>query len=142
MNQVVMNFFGPFLPVKQTSKRPGAPRRLSEAHLWMSLLLCVLQGMSNFQQWRRLVCSQAVGDFRPVQLTDDALIKRLAQAGVQQTQQLFEQISCWVEQRFGQVWRTFLAPFASEVLALVECTFDQIYRQLRPMRAFAKVDDR
>jgi len=108
----------------------------------MSLLLCVLQGMSNFQQWRRLVCSQAVGDFRPVQLTDDALIKRLAQAGVQQTQQLFEQISCWVEQRFGQVWSTLLAPFASAVLALDECTFDQIYRHLRPMRAFAKGDER
>ncbi len=141
LSQAVMHFFEPQLPVAQAGKRPGAPRRISQTHLWMSLLLCVLQGMSNFQQWRRLVCTQVVGGRPPIHLTDDALIKRLEQAGVQEISQLFEQVSGWIEQRFGHLWSTMLAPFASEILAIDECTLDRIYRHLRPLRALANGDE-
>jgi hypothetical protein len=141
LGQAVMYFFGPQLPVAQAGKGPGAPRRISQTHLWMSLLLCVLQGMSNFQQWRRLVCTQVVGGWQPIHLTDDALIKRLEQAGVQEIQQLFEQVSGWIEERFGHVWSMLLAPFASEILAIDECTLDRIYRHLRPLRALANGDE-
>ena len=141
LGQAVMYFFGPQLPMAQAGKRPGAPRRISQTHLWMSLLLCVLQGMSNFQQWRRLVCTQVVGGCQPIHLTDDALIKRLEQAGVQEIQQLFEQVSGWIEERFGHVWSTLLAPFASEILAIDECTLDRRYRHLRPLRALANGDE-
>src|SRR5437899_329382 len=101
LSQAVIHFFGPQLPFAQVGKRPGAPQRINQTHLWMSLLLCVLQGMRNFQQWRRLVCMQGVGGWQPVQLTDDALTKRLEQAGVQEARQLFEQVSGWIEERFG-----------------------------------------
>jgi len=62
-------------------KRRGRPMTIQWGHLWLGLLMSVLLGMNNYQQWWRRMCSQAIGSFAPVSVTDDALIKRLRTGG-------------------------------------------------------------
>lgn len=52
----------------------GRPQRVCWIHLWSSLLLCALQGMHSFADWRRLVGLQQIGPFAPVWLTRNGFI--------------------------------------------------------------------
>ncbi len=83
------------LPLAQSqSKRgPGKPVTIQWPHLWLGLLLSVLLGMKNYQQWCRRMCSQPIGPFAPLAVTDDALIKRLKQAGIDPLLALLQSIS-------------------------------------------------
>src|SRR5437660_141520 len=81
----------------------GHPLEISWAHLWLSLLTCVFCGMQNYQQWWRLVRSEHVGPFAPVKLTDDALIKRLLQAGLEPLQQLLLAVSQQLAEQLAPV---------------------------------------
>ena len=56
--------------------RRGRPQQVCWTHLWSSLLLCTLQGMNSFADWRRLVGLQQIGPFAPVWLTRNGLVKR------------------------------------------------------------------
>jgi Transposase DDE domain len=115
----------------------GRPPTLSLSHLWFSLMLSVLLGRSSYQDlWRRLG-SQVLGPFRPVQLTDDAIIARLLKAGLEPLQQMFTQLSAVLARRLGPggAVPADLAPFASEIVALDETTWDQMQRHLPSQRA-------
>src|SRR5438105_1786706 len=96
-----------------TTRRPrGRPLEVSWVHLWMGLLTCALQGMKSYQDWWRLMCSQPVGSFAPVNVTDDALIKRLRQAGLEPLSQLLTTVAARLAPRLAALSATTLAPFA------------------------------
>jgi hypothetical protein len=130
----------PCSPEPEQPRRRGHPIMLTWPHLWLSLLLSVLLGMDNYQQgWRRL-CSEAIGPFLPVQLTDDALIKRLKQAGIEPLLSLFYAISQQLAQSLQAVSACQLAPFASRIVCIDETTWDAVQRHLKPLRALAAGD--
>ena len=52
----------------------GRPQQVSGTQLWSSLLLCALQGMHSFADWRRLLGLQPIGPFAPVWLTRNGLV--------------------------------------------------------------------
>ncbi len=127
----------------RSQRRPrGRPRELCESHLWLSLLLSLLGGMRSYQDWWRWLCSTAIGPFQPLALTDDALLKRLRQAGVEPVRQLFCLVSQGLAQSLAGHSSTALAPFASQILALDECTLDRLTRHLPLLRAVPAGDPR
>src|SRR5260370_8438176 len=60
-----------------TPRGRGRPQQVSGTQLWSSLLLCALQGMHSFADWRRLLGLQSIGPFAPLWLTRNGLVKRL-----------------------------------------------------------------
>jgi len=128
--------------VESHPHRRGRPRLLSQSHLWLSLLLCLLGGMHSYQDWWRWVRSRASGPFQPLALTDDALVKRLRQAGTEPVRQLFCRVSQALQESLKGVSSTELAPFASQILALDECTLDQLTRHLPLLRTLPAGDPR
>src|SRR5712692_9194433 len=81
-------------PPPPAGKRRGAPQKIRWPHLWLGLLYGVLTGMNSYQDWWRLLCTQAIGPFAPLaKISDDALVKRLGQAGLAPLQQLFDAFS-------------------------------------------------
>ncbi|HZT99089.1 MAG TPA: IS4 family transposase [Ktedonobacteraceae bacterium] len=133
------------LPLAQSqSKRgPGKPVTIQWPHLWLGLLLSVLLGMKNYQQWWRRMCSQPIGPFAPLAVTDDALIKRLKQAGIDPLlallQSISQQLACQLE---GLLAPCPLAPFASRIVAIDETTWDAVQRHLKPLRELSAGDVR
>lgn len=127
-----------------SSARPrrGRPLEVSWPHLWLGLLSCVLQGMHSYQDFWRLLCSEPIGDFAPVQVSDDALVKRLLQAGLEPLQQILTLLSQRLSQRLGPIVTTTLAPFASEIVALDETTLDAVARHLSWLRELPVGDPR
>jgi hypothetical protein len=127
--------------VAVVKKRPRArPRVIVEAHLWISLVVSVLLGMNSFQQlWRRM-CSQVLGPFQPIDVSDDALVKRLKQAGVAPLQQLVAQIWARLAEQLSHVSTTPLAPFATRILSVDESTWDAMQRHLASQRGLPDGD--
>src|SRR5260370_8686503 len=70
-----------------TPRGRGRPQQVSGTQLWSSLLLCALQGMHSFADWRRLLGLQSIGPFAPLWLTRTVLVKRLLQAALAPSQQ-------------------------------------------------------
>jgi hypothetical protein len=80
----------------------------------------VLFGMNSYQAlWRRM-CGHLVGPFLPIQVTDDAIVKRLRQAGLAPLQQLLSQVSRHLAKTLAPVVSTSLASFASRMVSLDE----------------------
>lgn len=124
-------------PPKAASKRRGAPQKVSWPHLWLGLLYGVLSGMNSYQAWWRLLCTQAIGPFAPLaKISDDALVKRLTQAGLAPLQQLFAALSQLLGQQLSALTTTPLAPFASAIVALDETTLEAVARHLKWWRQF------
>lgn len=127
----------------ESQRRPRRrPRVLSQSHLWLSLLLCLLSGRHSYQDWWRWLRSTAIGPFQPLALTDDALVKRVRQAGVEPVRQLFCLISQALAQSLVGYSSTSLAPFASQILAVDECTLDRLTRHLPLLRSVPAGDPR
>ncbi len=76
-----------------TARGRGRPQQVCWTQLWSSLLLCALQGMHSFADWRRLLGLQPIGPFAPVWLTRNGLVKRLLQAGLGPLQELWEAVN-------------------------------------------------
>ncbi len=76
LGQQLTQALGPVLSQEvEGQRRPrGRPRLLSESHLWLSLLLCVLSGMHSYQDWWRWLRSTPIGPFQPLALTDDETV--------------------------------------------------------------------
>lgn len=127
-------------PTPDKKRQRGRPQTLAWPHLWLSLLWSVLLGMDNYQQWWRRLCSEAIGGFAPVELTDDALIKRLKQAGIDPLLALFEVISQQLARQVESLFPCQLAPFASRIVCIDETTWDAVQRHLKPLRALANGD--
>lgn len=145
--QAHLPFFEPqvlaALPADPPRLKPGkrgSPQRLSWSHLWFQLIFGVLTGMDNYQDLRRKVAGEPLGPFACITITDDGIIKRLRQAGLAPLQELLAHLS----QRLGHLLASQcpcpLAPFASEIMALDETTWDAVQRHLPALRALPTGD--
>jgi hypothetical protein len=123
-----------------TSRRRGRPQQVGWTQLWSSLLLCTLQGMHSFADWRRLLGLQPVGPFAPVWLTRNGLVKRLLQAGLTPLQEMWEGINARLAQTAPQAVSTTLAAFATDILCLDETRLDAVGRYLKPLRTLSAHD--
>ena len=132
--------FGQSQQSESTPRRRGRPQQVSGTHLWSSLLLCALQGMHSFADWRRLLGLQSIGPFAPVWLTRNGLVKRLLQAGLVPLQELWEDINAQLASIGPQTVPTTLAPFATEIFCLDETRLDAVRRYLKPLRGFSAHD--
>lgn len=123
-----------------SSSRRGRPREVSETHLWFGLLHAALHGMTSYQDWWRRMCSEPIGSFALINLSDDALIKRLRQAGLEPLRALLHQTAAALAPRLAAVKAIDLAPFARQIMALDETTLDAVMRHLPSLRPLRKGD--
>jgi hypothetical protein len=118
-------------------KKRGRPREVQWAQIMLGLLVSILFGMSNYQHlWRRLR-GKRLGEFAPIQVGDDAIIKRLKQAGSAPFQEFLEQMG---SQPAEEGTALTLARFAPEIVAIDEMSGDQMRKQLKEQRALVKGD--
>jgi Transposase DDE domain len=116
------------------ASRRGRPPTLSLHHLALALLLGVLQGARHLSTiWRRLSL-EAIGPFAPVQVTYEAVRKRLLSRGVAALQQLFEHVTLGLAHLSQSPSACSLAPFASQIVALDESTLDRLRRLTDDLR--------
>jgi hypothetical protein len=127
-------------PARAKPGRRGAPQRLSWAQLWFRLIFGVLAGMRSYQDLQRSCADQPLGPFSPVQLTDDALIKRLKQAGLAPLQDLLAHLSSTLGRLLATQCPCTLASFASAIVALDETTWDAVQRHLPALRRLPSGD--
>jgi hypothetical protein len=110
--------------------------------LYLALLLGVLRQTPHLSTiWRRLYLEE-IGTFAPVQVTYEAVRKRLLSAGTTALQQLFALV-CQGLARWSQAQHPSalsLAPFATQVVALDESTFDRLRRLTTDLRDLPKGD--
>src|SRR5215469_6182606 len=125
---------------ESTPRRRGRPHQVSGAHLWSSLLLCALQGMHSFEDWRRLLGLQSIGPFTPIWLTRNGLVKRLLQAGLVPLQDVWDSVSAQLALTTSQTVPAKLAAFAPEILCLDETRLDAVGRCLKPLRGLSTHD--
>ncbi len=120
----------------------GRPPLLSLQQLYLALLMGVLRQTPHLSTiWRRLYLEE-IGTFAPVQVTYEAVRKRLLSAGTTALQHLFETVSVGLAQ-WSQAQHPSalsLAPFASQVVALDESTFDRLRRLTADLRALPTGD--
>jgi hypothetical protein len=116
------------------------PQQVSWTQLWSSLLLCALQGMHSFADWRRLLGLQSIGPVAPVWLTRHGLVKRLLQAGLVPLQEVWEAINAQLAQMGSQTVPATLAAFAPEIFCLEETRLDALGRYLKPLRGLSAHD--
>ena len=123
-----------------TTRGRGRPQQVGWTQVWSSLLLCALQGMHSFADWRRLVGLQQIGPFAPVWLTRNGLVKRLLQGGLEPFQELWELINIHLAQSGSQAVPATLAAFASQILCLDETRLDTLGKYLKPLRGLSAHD--
>jgi hypothetical protein len=114
----------------------GRPPLLSLQQLYLALLMGVLRQTPHLSTiWRRLYLEE-IGTFAPVQVTYEAVRKRLLSVGTTALQHLFETVSAGLAQwsQAQQPSALSLAPFASQVVALDESTFDRLRRLTADLR--------
>lgn len=140
LSQALTQALPPVAPALHRGR--GKPETIVLAHVWMSLLMGVLLGMKNYQTLWRSMCSVPIGRFVPIHVTDDAIVKRLAQAGLVPLQELFTQVSQFLASWLAPLVDTSLAPFATRVVALDETTCDAMQRHLAAQRGLANGDVR
>jgi len=135
--QQVMLFAQESSTIQASQGRPrGRPAELPVQQLYLALLIGMLRPTSHLSTiWRRLYLEE-IGTFAPVRLTYEAVRKRLLSAGTTAVRQLFETVSQglahWSHSQ--QVSALSLAPFASQVVALDETTFDRVRRLTSDLR--------
>ncbi len=123
-------------------RRRGRPPILSLQHLYLALLIGVLGQTAHLSTiWRHLYLTQ-IGTFAPVQVTYEAVRKRLLSAGTAALQYLFATVSQGLA-HFSQSQQPSalsLAPFAPQVVALDESTFDRLRRLTTDLRELPNGD--
>ena len=123
--------------VQAPARRPrGRPPLLPLQQLYLALLMGVLRQTPHLSTiWRRLYLEE-IGTFAPVRVTYEAVRKRLLSAGTTALEHLFETISVALAQgnQAQQPSALSLAPFASQVVALDESTFDRLRRLTTDLR--------
>ncbi|GAC1361466.1 MAG: hypothetical protein NVSMB38_45100 [Ktedonobacteraceae bacterium] len=120
--------------VADASRRRGRPPILSMHHLALALLLGGLQGAKHLSTiWRRLSL-EAIGPFAPVQVSYEAVRKRLLTRGVDALHHLFERVTQGLAHLSQSSSACSLAPFASQIVALDESTLDRLRRLTDDLR--------
>lgn len=66
-----------FAPSAQQPPQRGRPLSLTQPHLWLCMLVGVLQGARSFQAFWRLLVVEPLGSFPLLSITDEAVRKRL-----------------------------------------------------------------
>jgi hypothetical protein len=124
-----------------TPRKRGRPQQIGWTQLCCSLLLCTLQGMHSFADWRRLLGLQAIGPFVTLWLTRNGLVKRLLQAGLNPLEELWEVVNARLAQTGSQAVPATLAAFAPDIVCLDETRLDPVGRYLKPLRGLPTNDD-
>ena len=123
--------------VQVPQRRPrGRPPLLPLPQLYLALLLGVLRQTPHLSTiWRRLYLEE-IGTWSPVQVTYEAVRKRLLKAGTAALEHLFELVCQGLAQwsQAQQPCALSLAPFASQVVALDETTLDHVRRLTADLR--------
>ena len=120
----------------------GRPRVLPALALWAGLLVCVLRGFSSQLALWRLLSAGQFWFYPRFPISDQAVYRRLAQAGTVPLERLFHQISTVLADRLSPYAATDLAPFATAVVALDETTLDAVARTLPALRDLPPGDTR
>ena len=111
-------------------RQRGRPATVPLPHLYLALLAGVLRHSAHLTTiWRRLSL-EAIGTWPPVQVTYEAVRKRLLAAGTAGLEDLFALV-CRGLAHWSQATQPSalsLAPFACQVVALDETTLDQVRR--------------
>src|SRR5688572_17558631 len=116
-------------PVEDAKLGAGAPRALHALCLWVGLLVCVLRGFDSQLALWRLLSVQGLWHYPRFALSEQAVYKRLAQAGSGAMRVIFAQVRDLLAERLAPWAAHEVAPFASAVLALDETTLDQVARR-------------
>jgi Transposase DDE domain len=119
-------------------KRPrGRPPILPLDQLWLALLIGVIRQAKHLSTIWRTLCLETTGSYAVVQVTYEAVRKRLLATGTAPLQRLFETISQALAQRnlSHPPSALTLAPFASQIVALDETTLDHLQRLTQDLRA-------
>ena len=123
-------------------KGPGRPRILPAMALWAGLLVCVLRGFESQLAVWRLISEHGLWFFPRFPVTDQAVYKRLHDAGPEPFERLFKHISSVLTERLQGLVSEQLAPFAKQVVCIDESTLDAMSRRLPPLRRIPKGDTR
>ena len=124
---------------ERKKKKSGRPQQVPWKQLLLGMLVSILFGMNNYQQlWRRLR-RKKMGDYARISVQDDAIIKRLRNAGSEPFERLLNHLG---SQRTVEGTAKDLARFAPKIVALDEMTGDQMQRQLKEQRGLKKGDKR
>jgi hypothetical protein len=111
------------------SRRRGRPCEVAADHLWRGLLWAVLGGLSGYRALARLLATQALGRFAPVNVTASAVLLRLQQAGFAPLQSLFTSLGTWLSVGLPAS-ACELATFASHIIAVDETKLDALVPRL------------
>ena len=124
---------------EREKKKLGRPQQVEWTQIVLGVLISVLFGMSNYQQlWRRLR-RKDLGGYERIQVQDDAIIKRLKNAGSEPFERVLQQLG---NRAAVEGTATHLAPFAPEIAAIDEMSGDQMRKQLKEQRGLKKGDKR
>jgi hypothetical protein len=96
-------------------------------------MLCFLRGWNAQLEVWRLIRSERLGGFAPVQVSDQAIYNRIERAAIPM-QWLFEHVSAWLRARLAPWEDRRLAPWATAVYAADASTLDQLSRFLPWLR--------
>jgi hypothetical protein len=119
----------------------GRPARLSALMLAHGIVWCLLHGWrSQLALWRHLVLG--FGSFVGVQISDQAVYKRLAQDAGMVMQPLCTQVTDWLGTWLAPYEDRSLAPFATNVYALDECSLKARKRWVAELFGVPRGDDR
>ena len=117
--------------VQAPARQPrGRRAQLPLPQLYLALLQGVLRHSGHLSSiWRHLYL-EAIGTWPPVQVTYEAVRKRLLSAGTRGLEQLFALVGRGLDHwsQGQQPSALSLAPFAAQVVALDETTLDQVRR--------------
>lgn len=120
---------------EREKKKSGRPQQVPWVQIVAGVLVSVLFGMKTYQQlWRRLRRKGLAG-FEPISVQDDAIIKRLKQAGTAPFERLLQQMG---QQPVVEGTALDLATFAPKIVAIDEMTGDQMQRRLKAQRQLTK----
>ncbi len=121
-------------PTTAVTRGRGRPATLSHDHLWLAMLQTMLQGSTSFASLWRLITWTGIGHLPILDLTRDAVRKRLLHAKLDSLHDLLARVSQAVLPWTTQVQDRDLAPFATRILALDQSTLDAVRRTCQDVR--------